>query len=253
MSARYRVLVADDEPLARDRMRRLLGARPSCEVVAECDDGAQAAFIIPIVRPDIALLDVRMPGLDGLAVAEAIQTLGSDAPLIVFITAFEEYALAAIERGVVDYLVKPIDPAKLDRALSRAASWLGNGPPQRGELALLQRIPPAEAPPSRLAIRDAKGTYFVVVADVDWIEADGNYVRLHVGRSSHLLRDTINHVAAKLSAARFVRVHRSVIVNVDRIARLHAHAHGEYIITLADGTRVTSSRAHNGLIRALLD
>lgn len=253
MSARHRVLVADDEPLARDRVRRLLGARPSFELVAECDDGTQAARTIPIVRPDIALLDVRMPGLDGLAVAEAVRALGADAPLIVFITAFEEYAVAAIECGVVDYLVKPIDPAKLDRALSRAEYWLRDRPPQAAVLALLQQITSAEPPTRRLAIRDTKGTYFVAVDDVDWIEADGNYVRLHVGHSSHLLRDTIGHVATKLSAARFVRVHRSAIVNVDRIARLHAHAHGEYIIILGDGTRVTSSRAYNGSIRALLD
>lgn len=254
MIAGLRVLVADDEPLARDRLRRLLRARPRCELVTECDDGTQAARTIPIARPDVVFLDIRMPGLDGLAVAEAVRGLGPAAPLIVFVTAFEEYALAAIESGAIDYLVKPIDPAKLDRALGRAESWLRDRKAHPELLSLLERIAPPPGEPSvrRLAIRDASGTYFVAVDDVDWIEADGNYVRLHVGRSSHLLRDTIERVAAKLSAAHFVRIHRSVIVNADRVARIQAHAHGEYIVILADGTRVTSSRAYNQSIRALL-
>jgi two-component system LytT family response regulator len=248
--SRHRVLIADDEPLARDRLRRLLAARPAYEVVAVSDDGVEAARAIASSRPDILFLDVRMPGLDGLAVAETLQSLGPSCPALVFVTAFDQYAAAAFEHGALDYLRKPVDGAMLDRALRRAESHLWERVVRPEVLALLDRL--TRPLPMRLSVRDTTGTSFVTVTDVDWIDADGNYARLHVGRTTHLVRDSLSALAAKLDPARFLRVHRSVIVNVERIARLQAHAHGEYVIVLRDGTRLSSSRAYNNQIRSLL-
>jgi two-component system, LytTR family, response regulator len=251
-ASRHRVLIADDEPLARSRLRRLLTARPAYEVVAVCDDGIEAAAAIASARPEILLLDVRMPGLDGLAVASTLQSLGALSPALVFVTAFDQYAAAAFDYGAVDYLRKPVDEQTLDRALGRAESHLCERTTRLQVLAVLERLTRAPDMPLRLPVRDATGTYFVAVSDVDWIDAEGNYARLHVGRHTHLVRDSMSALAAKLNAARFLRVHRSVIVNVERIARLQAHAHGEYAILLHDGTRLSSSRAYNSQIRALI-
>lgn len=249
---RYRVLIADDEPLARDRLRRLLAARPAYEVVAVCEDGVEAAAAIVSAAPDILLLDVRMPGLDGVALAATLHDLATVNPVLVFITAFDEYAPAAFEQGALDFLRKPIDDHKLDRALSRAESRLQSNTLQSGALELLQQLSRTHAALLRFAVRDGAGTYFITADDVDWIEAAGNYVGLHVGRHRHLVRDSINAVIAKLDPARFLRVHRSVIINVERIARVKAEAHGEYRIILRDGTRLTSSRAYNFQIRRLI-
>lgn len=249
---RYRVLIADDEPLARDRLRRLLAVRPAYEVVAVCEDGVAASAAIVSAAPDILLLDVRMPGLDGLALAATLHDFGAISPVLVFVTAFDEYAAAAFEQGALDFLRKPIDDHKLDRALTRAESRLQRNTLQSGALELLQQLTRTHAAPLRFAVRDEAGTYFIAAADVDWIEAAGNYVGLHVGRHRHLVRDTIGAMVAKLDPARFLRVHRSVIINVERIARVKAEAHGEYRIILRDGTRLTSSRAYNSQIRRLM-
>ena len=260
----WRVVIADDEPLARERLRMLLAGRPELEVVAEAEHGAAAVEAILAERPDLVFLDVRMPELDGIEVAKVLAEeaeQGFAPPVIVFVTAYDEYALRAFEVNARDYLTKPVDRERLEQALERAAGLLA----RRGEsadagtslepslVAFLETLRRERAFPVRFLVRDARGgLYFVRADDIEWVEAEENYVRLHAGGRSHLVRDTMRAFREKLDPARFVRVHRSAIVNVDRIARVEPYARGEYTLTLADGTKLTSSRAHSDDLRRLL-
>lgn len=255
-----RVLIADDEPLARERLRMLLAERPDLEIVAEADDGARAVEMILSERPDLVFLDVRMPELDGIEVARVLAAeaeSGVAPPVIVFVTAFDEYAVRAFEVDARDYLTKPVDRERLGQALDRAIAALGRreaAPAVDASLvSFLESLRRERELPARFLVRDARGgLYFVRAADVDWVEAEENYVRLHAGGRSHLVRDTMTAFREKLDPARFVRVHRSAIVNVDRISRVEPYARGEYTITLADGTKLTSSRAHSDDLRRIL-
>jgi len=253
-SATRRVVVADDEPLARERLRMLLARHPAYEIVAECEHGAEAVDTIVRERPHLVLLDMRMPELSGIEVAEAIDAAGGAAPAVVFVTAYEEYALRAFEVSALDYLLQPVDAERLDRALARVEQRREAAPAIQPELrAFLQALERPDAYPQRFVVRDAKGgLYFVRAADIDWVDAQGNYVRLHAGGHAHLVRDTMRAFEGKLDPATFVRVHRSAIVNLDRIARLEPYSHGEYVITMRDGTRLRTSRAHSGRLFELL-
>jgi two-component system LytT family response regulator len=241
----------------------LLEPDPRYQIVAECEHGAQAVEEILATRPDLVFLDIRMPELDGLQVAEALRAeaaKGARVPVIVFVTAFEDYALRAFEVDARDYLTKPVDRERLDRALARAEERFARGGTPEGAagldpslVALLETLRDERAYPVRFAVRDAKGgTYFVRADEIDWVDAQGNYVGLHAGGRTHLVRDTMREFAAKLNPAAFVRVHRSAIVNVDRVARVEPYARGEYSITLRDGTRLTSSRAYSDDLRRLV-
>ena len=255
MTSIRHVVIADDEPLARDRIVRMLSARTTYRVAEVCEDGAAALAAIMRHRPDVVLLDIQMPELDGLAVAEAIQEPAEEwTPALIFLTAHEQYARGAIDCGALDYLLKPVTDEKLDRALARAERWLGAPAPtmQAELLGALRALRGATSWPSRIAVRDAKGIYFLNVSDVQWAEADGNYVRLHAGGRSHLLRDSVTAFMTRLDPSRFARIHRSLIVNIEGIVRLEPHAHGEYQVTMRDGARLTSSRPYNARMRALL-
>ncbi len=260
-----RVVLADDEPLARERLRMLLEDHPGYRVVAEAEHGAEAVEAIRRERPDLVFLDVRMPELDGIEVAAALAgeaARGAAPPVVIFVTAFEEYALRAFEVDARDYLTKPVDRDRLARALSRAEAVRADrreaekGAPAAVDpslLAFLESLRRESGYPARFLVRDAKGgMYFVRADEVDWVEAEGNYVALHAGGRRHLVRDTMRDFAAKLSPERFVRIHRSAVVNVDRVARVEPYARGEYTLTLRDGTRLTSSRAHSDDLRRLL-
>jgi two-component system LytT family response regulator len=250
----HRVLIADDEPLARERLRMLLADWPEWEVVAECEHGAEAVASIEALGPDLVFLDIRMPELDGLEVARALAA-GARPPVVVFVTGYDEHALDAFEVGARDYLTKPVDRERLARALGRAADALAARPAALDPslVALLESLRRERAFPERFAVRDARGgTYFVRADDIDWVEAEENYVRLHAAGRPHLLRDTMRAFQARLNPERFLRVHRSAIVNVDRIARVEPFARGEYALTLRDGTRLTTSRAHSDDLRRLL-
>ena len=269
MSAPYRVLIADDEPLARERLRMLLEEWPAFEVAAECEHGGEAVEAILSLKPDLVFLDIRMPELDGIEVAQVLAeeaARGVTPPVVVFVTAFDGYALRAFEVNARDYLTKPVDRERLGRALDRAAETLAlrassaTAPAGEGQAALdpslvafLESLRRERDYPVRFLVRDARGgLYFVRADDIEWVEAEENYVRLHAGGRSHLVRDTMRGFREKLDPARFLRVHRSAIVNVDRIARVEPYARGEYTLTLADGTRLTSSRAHSDDLRRLL-
>lgn len=263
-SAPVRVAVVDDEPDARERLRMLLAAEPAVRLVAECRDGAEAVETLAALAPDLVFLDVQMPELDGFGVLAALaDALGPDRlPAVVFVTAYDEYALRAFDVSAADYLLKPFDRARFDRALERGLARARAGGGVRGVVreelrALLEHLRGADAAPAgpfaeRFAVRAGGRVHFVRTADVDWLDVDGNYVQLHAGGRVHLVRGPLGAVEARLDPAAFVRVHRSAIVRVDRIASLEPYFHGEYVVTMRDGSRLTSSRTYSARLRALL-
>lgn len=246
-----RVVIADDEPLARERVRMMIESSPNHVVVAECGDGPAAVEAIIEHQPDIVFLDIRMPGLDGLEVLAALDDARVP-PAVIFATAHDRYAVKAFEVSAADYLLKPFDAARFAAALARAEARLAGGAGLDAELKQLLKNLRSQPFPERFLVRAARHLYFVKAADIDWVDGASNYVRLHIGGRAHLVRDTLKAIAAKLPPERFVRVHRSLIVNVDRIERLEPAGHGEYHITLKDGAKVTSSRGHSRELQALL-
>jgi two-component system LytT family response regulator len=247
-----RAVIVDDEPLARERIRTLLADYPDWTLAAECGDGLEAVAAIERERPDLVFLDIQMPELDGFEVLDALGP--GSAPAIIFVTAFDEFALRAFEVSAVDYLLKPIDSSRFQQALDRARGRLGarvqEANLQFEQLVQLWRTRQNLA--TRFVVRDGGTISFVKVQDVDWIDAAGNYVRLHAAGREHLVRDTMKAVEARLDPAVFVRVHRSAIVNIDRVSALEPYFHGEYVVIMRDGARLTSSRSHSERLRSLL-
>ncbi|MEP6731525.1 MAG: LytTR family DNA-binding domain-containing protein [bacterium] len=251
---RRRVLIADDEPLARERIRMMLEARGDYDIVAESVDGSATVEAIMTHAPEIVFLDIKMPGLDGLEVIAAVEDCRIP-PAIVFVTAFDSYALQAFDVGAVDYLLKPFDAPRFEQAVARAEVRLAHrGRPDADDASrsILTSLQAEHVYPERFLVRGPTHLYFVRTQDVEWVDAQGNYVRLHVAGRAHFVRHTMKAFAEKLPPDRFIRVHRSVIVHVDQILKLEPHAHGEYVITLRDGTRVTSSRTYGDRLHALL-
>lgn len=250
-----RVLIADDEPLARERIRLLLAKRDGYEIVAESEHGADAVDAILEHRPDVVFLDIRMPRLNGIEVAQALDDEEIAAPVIVFVTAHDEFALAAFDVSAADYLLKPVDRERFDRALERVETRLGVTRAAGLDPALrtvIEKLQTQREYPARFLVRAVRGYYFVKAQDVEWADAQGNYVRLHANGKGHMIRVTMKALEQQLDPERFVRVHRSAIVALDAIARIEPHEHGEYVLVLRDGTRLTSSRAHSDALRALL-
>ena len=240
-----RVAIVDDEPLAVERMRRLLEEEPDIQVVAECSNGAEAVAAIRDHAPDLVFLDVQMPGLDGFGVVEQV---GPEAmPATIFATAFDEHALQAFDASALDYLLKPFDPDRFARALDRARRFLRHQ--NREELeakltSMLGGLNRTRRYLDRFIVRYGRRILFVDAAEVDRIEADGNYAAIHVGKQVHLLREAISRLEEQLDPAAFVRIHRSHIIAVDRVRQLESVFQGEYVVTLKDGTRITSSRTY---------
>ncbi|MCC6244172.1 MAG: response regulator transcription factor [Gemmatimonadaceae bacterium] len=239
----FRVLVADDEPLARARLLMLLKRHPAFEVVQQCSSGIAVLEAVERDPPDVMFLDVRMPRLDGVSVVAAMTKSGvTSLPAIVFVTALDEYAPRAFDMDAVDYLVKPVDIDRFDRAMERVSRHMR------------QRLAPLGTNTSvqRFAARDAKGVYFVPCAEIERIEAEGNYVALVTRVRRHLVRDTMKGISSRLDPAEFVRVHRSAIVRIACIRRLTPCGHGEYHIALSDGSRLTSGRSYSRGLRHLV-
>jgi two-component system, LytTR family, response regulator len=248
-----RVLIVDDEPIARKGIRRLLDEASDVEIVGECGDGAEAALAIRKQSPDLVFLDVQMPELDGFGMLEKV---GVEAgPEIIFVTAYDEYTLRAFDIQALDYLLKPVNPERFHKALGRARARLQNKSYERMNgrlLALLENQRREERGAARFAVKTPQGVLLVDADDVDLIEAAGNYVSLRAGSQAHLLSETISGMERRLDPRKFLRIHRSRIVNMERIKLLRPLFHGEYEIVLKDGTRLTSGRAYSGRIRERL-
>jgi two-component system LytT family response regulator len=242
---RTRVLIVDDEPLARERLRTLLQEEPGFEIVGEAGDGTTGAESILALQPDLVFLDVQMPGADGFDVIEAV---GADKmPFVVFVTAYDRYALRAFDVHALDYLLKPFDRERFKQALTRARQQLdrhGNGDIERRLAAIVSDLRPAKAKTDRFVVKSGGRIFFVRTGEIDWIEAAGNYVKLHVGNDSHLIRETMNAVEGKLSPEVFVRIHRCHIVNIEQVRELQPWFNGEYVVFLKNGTRLTLSRGY---------
>lgn len=254
MPATIRVLIVDDEPLARDRVRALAAGQPDLEVVGEAADGQAAIEAIESLRPDLVFLDIQMPGMDGLEMVGHLER--GTMPAIVFVTAYDQFAVQAFELHALDYLLKPFDDERFAAALGRVRAWLGRAAPaedlsDRLE-ALLADLRPAGRLPDRLAIKSGGRVLLLRVEEIDWVEAADNYVNLHVGTESHLLRETMNALEKRLPPDRFLRISRSTLVNLDRIKELQPLFHGEYAVILRDGTRVTLSRGYRDKLTRLL-
>lgn len=252
-----RVVIVDDEPLGRLAVRQHLDGIPGAQIVAECGEGRSAIEAIVRESPDVVFLDVQMPGLTGFDVLEGV---GSEAvPAVVFVTAFDRYAVRAFEAHAVDYLLKPIDPDRFREAYVRAATTADREARERtaGRLeALLERLAdrPREmsAPVDRLVVRHEGRLLFVPVSGIEWVEAAGNYVKLHAGPAMHVMRQTMEHLAARLGD-RFVRIRRSALVNVAAIRALEPHGKGSYTVFLREGTELVSSRYAGRALRRLAD
>ena len=242
---KIKVLVADDEPLARERLSGLLSQEPDIEVVGQARDGEEAVTAIHDDSPDLVFLDVQMPQMSGFDVIEAV---GSDKmPLVIFVTAYDQHALKAFQVRALDYLLKPFDRERFKDALSRARKQLErdeNGDLGRRLLALVKDLRRDQPKSDRLVVKSGGRLFFLRTDEIDWVEAAGNYVRLHVGPASHLLRETMNAIEWRLDPEKFFRIHRSRIVNMERIQELQPWLNGEYAVLLRTGTRLTLSRGY---------
>ena len=223
-----RVLIADDEPLARQRLSDMLAREIGVEVVAECTNGTEAEVAIRSLTPDVALLDVQMPGLDGLAVARTL-TPGTLRPVVIFVTAHEEHALRAFDLQAADYLLKPCPPARLHQALNRARALLAAEPTHTGPS--LQR----------LIVRMGERMIVVPAADIDWIESANNYVVLHVGRETHVLRETLTELEIRLPKGQFLRISRTAIANLNRVREIRQDG-GGHVMLLSGGDKLPITR-----------
>jgi len=248
-----RTVVVDDEALPRQRVADLVRGDSRLELVGEADDGRVALDLIVEQRPDLVFLDIQMPELDGFQVIAALDD--EALPAIVFVTAYDAYALRAFEVDAIDYLLKPVNAERFDAAVARVVGRLHDAQP-RSEAAVRTLASRASesrgAPLVRFVARRGAKHYFIRTNDVDWIEADGNYLRLWTGDRSHLVRETMKAAEDRLDAASFVRIHRSTIVAIDRIESIQAQDNGDYVVTMRGGAKLASSRGYGDRIRGLL-
>jgi two-component system LytT family response regulator len=252
-SKSVRTLIVDDESLARERIRDMLRNDPEIEIIGECTNGEEAIQAIALNVPDLVFLDVEMPGIDGFGVLEALPA--DCIPTIIFVTAYDQYAVRAFEVYALDYLLKPFDQERFDRALKRAKAHLSNERAENLSRRILNALEEIRTKPvhlERLVIKMNGHVFFVKADEIDWLEAEGNYVRLHTGKESYLLRDTISALESQLDPKKFIRVHRSAIVNIDRITELQPWFHGEYRIILGEGVQLTLSRTYREKLHELL-
>jgi two-component system LytT family response regulator len=251
---KIRTLIVDDEPLAREGIRMLIEDDAEIVVIGECANGQQAISAITEKMPDLVFLDIQMPEVSGFEVLEAIGP--HSLPCVIFVTAYDKYALRAFEVHALDYLLKPFTSERFQSALERAKAQIKS---RSGEqlnqrlVRLLEDIHKDKTYLERLVVKSAGRIFFLNVEEIDWIEAAENYVRLHTGRESHLIHGTMNKLASRLDPAQFLRIHRSTIINVRRIKELQPMFHGEYVVTLRDGTQLNSGRSYRQKLQSLLD
>jgi two-component system, LytTR family, response regulator len=265
VSERIRVLVVDDEPLARTGVRELLQRDGDLEVIGEAASGAEAVEALRELKPDLVMLDVQMPGMSGF---DVIRTVGPDKmPAVVFVTAFDQFAVRAFEVNAVDYLLKPFDDERFSLTVARAKRVIrqahaGELSRRLAELLVNTASPTASAPApapgpkegyaDRLVVKSGGRVFFLRTDELEWIEAADYYVKLHVGGKTHLLRETMNALEARLDPRKFFRVHRSAIVHLDRIRELQPYFRGEHVLILQDGTKLKLSRARREKLEFVL-
>ena len=237
IESKIRTVIVDDEPLARSNLAILLRADPEVEILGECSSGAEALAEIRAQKPDLVWLDVQMPECDGF---DVLEMLGNDLPpAVVFVTAYDHYALRAFEAGALDYILKPFDNARFELALNRA----------KQRIARNRNLPRT---PQHLVVKSAGQVSFLRVSEIDWIEAADYYACLHVGAKSHLLRRSLSDLEQELDPEQFCRIHRSAVVNLNRVRGLKLSAEGEYDVALENGTRLRLSRRYRKSLQARL-
>lgn len=257
---KIRTLIVDDEPLARQNIHLLVKDDPDIEIIGECGSGHEARKFIKEQAPDLMFLDIQMPEMSGFELLEKLS--GEPLPVIVFVTAFDQYALRAFEVHAIDYLLKPFNDERFEKALRQAKLQVENlevGKLSQKLLALIEdreTPPPAKSMPGkflkRLMIKSASRIVFLNVGDINWISADDYYVKLHTGKKSHLLRETMNDLETQLDPEMFVRIHRSTIVNINQIKELQALFNGDYLVVLNDGTEHKLSRSRREQVQIIL-
>jgi two-component system, LytTR family, response regulator len=247
-----RALIIDDEPLARRSVRRFLKAHADVEWIGECGDGESAVAAILTKQPDLVFLDVQMPEMDGF---EVVRTIGADKmPVTIFVTAYDRYALRAFDANAVDYLLKPFGKERFERALIRARERIEgnlNCDEVRRVVATLEQIQTQQRGAERIAITENGRVHLVKARDIDWIEAEGNYSRLHVGVREYELRETLTSLERRLNPLDFLRIHRSTIVNVHRIKEIQRWFRGHHLVLLEDGKELRMSRYQSEIARRL--
>ncbi len=249
-----RIVIADDESLAREKLRLMLDAEPDVQVLAECQDGEEALRALTAFKPDLLMMDIQMPNLDGFEVLSKLPT--SDVPLVIFTTAYDRHAVRAFEAHALDYLLKPFDQERLHDAVNRARAELLKADDRaatRRILSYLSETAGKQRSDRRLVIKTGGRVIFLNCDEIDWLEAAANYVKINAGKQSYLLRKGIGEIADRLDPTQFVRIHRSTIVNVERIKELQPVNSGEYIVVLKDGKELSCSRGYRAGLQQLID
>jgi two-component system LytT family response regulator len=263
--SKLRTVIVDDEALARRGLSLRLANRDDLELVAECSNGEEALKAVAELSPDLLFLDIQMPGMDGFGVISNLQA--DNMPLVIFATAFDEFAVDAFEVNAVDYVLKPVDDSRLEAAIDRAleAHRKRELEEQKRNLvtacmqlsgasaAIVEDIAKgqADAYPDKLSIRDGDETHLIAVDNIDWVDAAGDYMCVHADNVTHIMRITMKQLEAMLNPLKFLRIHRSTIVNADRISSAQSLTNGEFLLTLAEGTRLKVSRSYRDKIREL--
>jgi two-component system LytT family response regulator len=240
-----RTLIVDDMTLARQRLKRHLRKEPDITIVGESTNGAEAVAAIESIKPDLVFLDVQMPEMDGFQVVETVGV--GNMPAVIFVTAFDQFALRAFEVHAIDYLLKPFDEERLQRTLARARKIIQEPENENLDERMRKFLEDFRSEPKylkRLAVKNAGRTIYIHVDEIDWISAAGNYLELHIGKKTHLIRERLTALELRLAPERFVRIHRSTLLNVERVKEVHPLFNGDQIVILKDGTELTLSRTY---------
>jgi two-component system, LytTR family, response regulator len=248
-----RAVIVDDEPLARRRIRNLLAEAEDVDVLTECANGREAIQAIEESPPDLLFLDIQMPELDGFDVLQAIGV--GHVPVVIFVTAYDQFALRAFEAHALDYLLKPFDDERFETALQRARERIRQqtgGDLDHRLRALLKEVRGEPGYLQRMVVPSGHRSVFIRTEEIDWIEAERNYIRLHVAGRAYLLRENLSRIESTLDPAKFCRIHRSTIVNIDRIQAVESLFRGEYLLVLRDKTELTSGRSYRGNVHRLM-
>jgi two-component system LytT family response regulator len=252
MSEELRIVIVDDEPPALSRLAELLKHERDIQIVGECASGEEAIAAVRSLKPDIVFLDIQMPELDGFGVLAKLEP-GERPAGIIFVTAYDTYAVRAFDLNAVDYLLKPYTAERFSEALERARLRIGtHATPDPRIDDLLRAVARRPERSERLPVRSRDGVEFVTIDDIDWLQSDRNYTVLHVGRSEMRVRETISELEGKLGDRGFIRIHRSIVVNSDRIFRIEPWGSSEHLIIMRDGTKIQTGRAYDERLKRLL-